>query len=67
MSRPVSREDEPSAVGWIFGGVLGLLGAGAAVAAIRLRRPRPPALTAQELGLSPRRGRTPDPGASADS
>lgn len=36
---PVSRENEPSAFAWIFGGVLAALAATAAVIGLRRRRP----------------------------
>lgn len=41
MPQPTSRENEPSAFAWIFGSVLGLLGAGAVVAGAALRRRQP--------------------------
>ncbi len=38
MAQNPSREHEPTSLGWIFGGVLGLLVAGSGLVARRLRR-----------------------------
>lgn len=51
MPQPASREHEPTSLGWIFGGVFGVLLAGAGLAARRLWRRGAAEVVVEELPL----------------